>query len=127
MGFKEIVKKMQKDYVVKKVANIDMPTFKEEPITREHIVFKGRVQKIGFRMEMNLIAQRIGLTGWVKNNESGSVEAEVQGEKNKIDYLKDQMKSLKRAKVVNIETNVIPVIENEKSFIVLRADSSRDK
>ncbi|HBH11879.1 MAG TPA: acylphosphatase, partial [Clostridiales bacterium] len=102
MDLKKIANKLQKDYVIKRVANIDMPSFKEEPIIREHIVFKGRVQKIGFRMEMDMIAKRIGLTGWVRNNDSGSVEAEVQGEKNKIDYLKQQMKSLKRAKIIHI-------------------------
>ncbi|HBH11503.1 MAG TPA: hypothetical protein DDX29_00030, partial [Clostridiales bacterium] len=73
MDLKKIANKLQKDYVIKRVANIDMPSFKEEPIIREHIVFKGRVQKIGFR-----------------------------GEKNKIDYLKQQMKSLKRAKIIHI-------------------------
>ena len=119
MGFKEIIKKMQKEYVIKKVANIDIPTFREESIVREHIIFKGRVQKIGFRMEMNLIAQRIGLSGWVRNNDSGSVEAEVQGEKNKIDYLKQQMKSLKRAKITNIEVRELPLKEDEKLFIIL--------
>lgn len=126
MGLKEIIKKMQKEYVIKKVANIDMPNFKEDPIIREHIVFKGRVQKIGFRMEMNLIAQRIGLTGWVRNDDSGSVEAEVQGEKNKIDYLKQQMKSLKRAKVMEIESSEIPVDENEISFVILKTDTVGD-
>jgi acylphosphatase len=89
-------------------------------------VFTGRVQKIGFRMEMNLIAQRIGLTGWVKNNDSGTVEAEVQGEKDKIEFLKQQMKSLKRAKVLDVETRELPVNENEKSFTVLRTDPTRN-
>ncbi len=122
MGLKEIIKKMQKDYVIKRVAGIELPIFKDDPLIREHIVFKGRVQKIGFRMEMNLIAQRIGLTGWVRNNDSGSVEAEVQGEKNKIDYLKEQMKSLKRAKIINIEVIELPLKEDEKSFIILDRD-----
>ncbi|MDP3387087.1 MAG: acylphosphatase [Eubacteriales bacterium] len=126
MGFKEIIKKIQKDYVVRRVVGMNLPSFKVAPLTREHIVFTGRVQKIGFRMEMNLIAQRIGLTGWVKNNDSGSVEAEVQGGKDKIDFLKQQMKSLKRAKVLDIETRELPVIENEKSFTVLRTDLTRE-
>ncbi|MBV1758869.1 MAG: acylphosphatase [Dethiosulfatibacter sp.] len=119
MGLKEIIKKMQKDYVIKKVANINMPTFREESIIREHIIFKGRVQKVGFRMEMNLIAQKIGLTGWVRNNDSGTVEAEVQGEKNKIDYLKEQMKSLKRGKITNMEVRELPLKEDEKLFSIL--------
>ena len=126
MVFKRLIQKMQKDYVVKRVDGIELPSFNEGKLIREHIVFTGRVQKIGFRMEMNLIAQRIGLTGWVKNNDSGSVEAEVQGDKDKIDFLKQQMKSLKRAKVSHIETRELQVEENEKSFVVIREDSITD-
>lgn len=126
MVFKRIIKKMQKDYVVKRVEGIELPSFKEGNIKREHIVFNGRVQKIGFRMEMNLTAKRLGLTGWVRNNASGSVEAEVQGEKDKIEYLKQQMQSLRRGKVTHIETRELQVEENEKSFVVIREDTITD-
>ena len=47
----------------------------------KHVVFKGRVQGVGFRYTMHRIAQRYDLTGLVKNLPDGSVEAVLQGTK----------------------------------------------
>ncbi len=40
----------------------------------------GRVQGVGFRYYVHHHAQRLGLTGWVRNCRDGSVEAVVQGD-----------------------------------------------
>lgn len=47
---------------------------------RKHLTFTGRVQGVGFRYRAHSIAASLGLTGYVKNNYNGTVEAEVQGE-----------------------------------------------
>ncbi len=39
----------------------------------------GHVQGVGFRYYVHHHAQRLGLTGWVRNCRDGSVEAVVQG------------------------------------------------
>lgn len=39
----------------------------------------GRVQGVGFRYYVHRHAQRLGVTGWVRNCRDGSVEAVVQG------------------------------------------------
>jgi acylphosphatase len=39
----------------------------------------GAVQGVGFRVAMAREAQRLDLTGWVRNRADGSVEAIVQG------------------------------------------------
>ncbi len=49
-----------------------------EPLTK-HLRITGRVQGVGFRYSMYYVAQDLGLSGWVKNCEDGSVEAVVQG------------------------------------------------
>ena len=46
---------------------------------RKHILFYGRVQGVGFRYHATYKASLLGLTGWVRNLEDGSVEMEVQG------------------------------------------------
>lgn len=43
------------------------------------MVFYGEVQCVGFRYTALQIARKLGLTGYVKNLDDGSVEAEVQG------------------------------------------------
>ena len=40
----------------------------------------GQVQGVWFRESMRLEAERLGVTGWVRNRRDGSVEAVVQGD-----------------------------------------------
>jgi acylphosphatase len=40
----------------------------------------GRVQGVWFRESMRQEAQRLGITGWVRNRMDGTVEALVQGD-----------------------------------------------
>lgn len=52
---------------------------KDSEIVRDHIIFYGSVQGVGFRYRAMYAAQSLGLTGWVKNDWDGTVEMEVQG------------------------------------------------
>lgn len=49
-----------------------------EPL-RLHLRFIGTVQGVGFRWTNQGIANQLKLTGWVRNNDDGSVEMEIQG------------------------------------------------
>jgi acylphosphatase len=44
-----------------------------------HIVIRGRVQGVGYRMWTEDLAERLGLQGWVRNRHDGSVEAVFAG------------------------------------------------
>ncbi|HEX4621295.1 MAG TPA: acylphosphatase [Myxococcaceae bacterium] len=46
---------------------------------RVRVVIRGEVQGVGFRWSAQSEAQRLGLSGWVRNLPSGEVEAEVEG------------------------------------------------
>lgn len=47
----------------------------------------GRVQGVGFRMYVRENASKLGLKGWVRNMDDGTVDMEVQGESDKVDKL----------------------------------------
>ncbi len=51
-----------------------------QPLVTRHLVISGRVQGVWFRESMRLEAERLGVTGWVRNGRDGTVEAVVQGE-----------------------------------------------
>ena len=121
---KDLWNKICTGYVYRQVETIQYPDFESGFVVREKICFSGKVQKVGFRLQVCLIADKLGLTGWVKNHISGDVLAEIQGEKSRIVFLKNYMKSLKRANVKRIETVELPIIDNEKAFVIIRSDQS---
>jgi acylphosphatase len=44
-----------------------------------HVVFRGRVQGVGFRAFVEEVAARHGLEGWVRNRRTGTVEEVLSG------------------------------------------------
>ncbi|MBQ4058366.1 MAG: acylphosphatase [Lachnospiraceae bacterium] len=116
MNIKVWIKKVKNGYVIRQARNVRLPQFESDDMVRRHYIFKGRVQKVGFRIEVIELAKRLGLTGWVNNLENGDVEAELQGPKNKIDFLVSFMESLKRIKIDSKEVKEISVVESEKAF-----------
>ena len=48
-------------------------------MTRVHLVVRGRVQGVYYRYAAAEEANRLGLRGWVRNRQDGSVEAVAEG------------------------------------------------
>lgn len=61
-------------------------------LKRAHVTVKGRVQMVGYRFFTQRNARELGLKGWVKNNDDGSVEAVIEGDEMKIKELIERMK-----------------------------------
>ncbi len=57
------------------------------------IVLGPRVQGVGFRVEMKSMAEKLSLVGNVRNCSNSRVRAEVEGEKYRIEQLRDWAKS----------------------------------
>ena len=79
----------------------------------------GRVQRVFFRRFVQTEAKALGVTGWVKNMEDGSVTMELQGTAQIIEQLIEKIKKGKgRIKVTSLELSDLPVAEGEKNFVI---------
>lgn len=54
-----------------------------------HLLIHGRVQGVYYRASAEQEAQRLGLSGWVRNRFSGEVEAVVCGPEDKVEAFID--------------------------------------
>lgn len=112
-------KKYRNNYVIHQVEKIKLPDFEEDRFVRRHITFSGRVQHVGFRLELEQLAKRLELTGWVKNMENGDVVAEIQGFESRIRFLLKFMGSLKRIKIKKMENKPHSLKQNETTFEII--------
>ena len=58
-----------------------------EMSTRAHIFIEGKVQGVYYRVWVRTQAERLGLTGWIKNLADGRVEAVFEGPRAKIEEI----------------------------------------
>lgn len=62
-------------------------TIQTMPQKTLRLVIHGLVQGVFFRDSMRREAQRLGVSGWVRNRSDGTVEAAVQGEPADVDAI----------------------------------------
>lgn len=69
-----------------------------------HIRIHGKVQGVGYRFFATRVARRLGLKGSIQNLRDGTVEALVEGDKDKIDEWIEELKEGPRyAEVTQID------------------------
>jgi acylphosphatase len=63
------------------------------PLTRRHVFVRGAVQGVGFRWFAKELAESLGLSGWVRNREDGSVELEAEGSGGSLDEFERRLRT----------------------------------
>jgi acylphosphatase len=81
-----------------------------------HLRIVGRVQGVGFRYALQHEAERLGITGWVRNRADGSVEALAQGPQEALDALEAWARRGPPAARVSEVTPTAPTAEGERSY-----------
>ena len=82
-------------------------------------VFHGTVQGIGFRAHVKKKAMELGIKGWVKNNQDGSVSAVFSGDDEMISIMDGYCRKIPLAELSSVES--MPANDaNFDSFEIIR-------
>lgn len=110
----ELFKNFRNNYMTAQVEQMNFPEFEPDEEKRYEIIFSGTVQGVGFRYEMWMLAEKLGLTGYCKNLPDGDVLAELQGPENKIRHLLHLMESIRRIHIENKKITELPLKEEQE-------------
>ena len=87
---------------------------------RRRVRFQGRVQGVGFRATARSIAEEFPVTGWVRNEQDGSVLMEVQGDGREIDGYLARLASGMAGLIRAIDSGPLAPLEGDSGFIIQR-------
>jgi acylphosphatase len=83
----------------------DTGTVEDINMERLQAIVHGDVQGVGFRYFVQRKAQQLGLRGWVRNNDDGTVELVAEGTRRQLEDLKRALEEGPRlARVDRVET-----------------------
>ena len=88
-------------------------------MVRKYIVFYGAVQGVGFRYRAMHAADLYGCTGYVQNEDDGTVLMEIQGKEEQIDHVIAAIEKGAFIRIYDMRTKTIPVIKEESFFRIL--------
>ncbi len=92
----------------------------EAPLTRRHLIVRGRVQGVGFRWFAVGLAEELGLAGWARNREDGSVELEAEGDEKALDVFVERLKTENpAARVDSVEQQTV-ASKGDRGFRIAR-------
>jgi len=69
----------------------------DKEIQSRRFVVRGRVQGVGFRWYVEREAHMLGVAGWVRNNNDGSVEVLAMGTRDQLSGLRSRLQQGPRA------------------------------
>ncbi|MEM8901422.1 MAG: acylphosphatase [Bacteroidota bacterium] len=86
---------------------------------RYKLTISGKVEGVGYRQFTRQQAFRLGLTGWVRNEHNGDVQAEVQGISSQLEELLAACKQGPPwSRVDAVKQEEIGTLENESGFVI---------
>ena len=74
------------------------------PMLRYTIIFRGRVQGVGFRFTAQRVAERHAVSGWVRNEPDGTVRCVAEGEPAELDRF---VAAVQKAMAANLDATDI--------------------
>lgn len=83
---------------------------------RRAVVYRGRVQGVGFRACVKDLSRSIQVTGWVRNEPDGSVRLEVQGAEIEIARLLALIRRQRGQFIVSEHTSELELVPDESGF-----------
>ena len=88
-------------------------------MVRYYVLAQGHVQGVGFRFFVQMNATFLGLTGYVRNLDNGSVEFEVQGKPNLVNKLIETINIGNRfINIESLEKKEISIVPSENKFFI---------
>ncbi len=86
---------------------------------RVHVTVHGQVQGVGFRYHTFVMAEQLGITGWVRNRYDGTVEIEGEGPDLVVDRFIDIVKEGPRfSKVSRLEKEFYDTVKGYRGFTI---------
>jgi len=87
---------------------------------RAHVIVSGFVQGVSYRFYTRIKARNLGLRGWVRNLDSGEVEAVFEGEEEKVKQMIEWCKKGPNfAKVNNVKVEFSDYKGEFESFEII--------
>lgn len=86
---------------------------------RKEFHFEGNVQNIGFRFEVQSHAKPLGITGYAKNNDDGTVTAQLQGNSEDINRVISDLQNIDRIQIDSMTEKDILLDYYENDFYIL--------
>lgn len=91
----------------------------EDQRIRRHVIVSGRVQGVFFRDSTQREARRLGVDGWVRNLDDGTVEAVFEGGASAVEAMLDFCRrGPERARVDRLEVEATQPLEDLAGFEV---------
>ena len=88
-------------------------------MVRKHFIFQGRVQGVGFRFMSEKFANKFSLSGWVRNNPDGTVEAMVQGKEDRIKLFLRSLKEYFKDYLTDFSQETLPESSEFEGFSIV--------